>query len=108
MSTRKAAASKVAVAFRARYEQAGDIAARASLQRGLPKGPWFSAASAAIFYDFRTPNAFRVWARRHGLVTAHFGGCARYSRADIDAQMTVKAGPVLIHGDILKETERGA
>lgn len=96
--------SKNALAFRARFAQRDQtVAELVGRQHHIPKGPWFSAESAATFYDFRSVNAFRVWAYRHGIVTAHFGRCARYSRADIDAVMKVKGGNVSEHKRSLRE-----
>jgi hypothetical protein len=49
-------------------------------------GPWFSAATAAAFLDIQgkePAEAFRVWAKRHGVPTARRGSRVLYHRADV-------------------------
>lgn len=48
---------------------------------------WMNAATAAQYLDMacREPaEAFRVWAKRHGVPTARRGSRVLYARADID------------------------
>jgi len=47
-------------------------------------GPWFSSATAALYLDQPTGEAFRRWARRHGVVGVWKGGLLRFSKRDID------------------------
>lgn len=50
------------------------------------QGPWLRADSAARFLDFhgKTPvEAFRMWAKRHGVVTAHIGSRVLYAKTDL-------------------------
>jgi hypothetical protein len=48
---------------------------------------WMSAATAATFLDMTTcrepAEAFRVWAKRHGVPTARRGSRVLYHRTDI-------------------------
>ncbi len=49
-------------------------------------GPWLRADSAARFLDFHGKHpveAFRMWARRHGIQTAHVGTRVLYAKADL-------------------------
>lgn len=49
-------------------------------------GPWLRADSAARFLDFHGKEpveAFRVWARRRGIATAHIGTRVLYAKADL-------------------------
>lgn len=56
-------------------------------QTGDTYGPWLSAQSAAKFLDFsdcREPvEAFRAWAKRHGVCAAHRGSKLIYAKADL-------------------------
>lgn len=49
---------------------------------------WMNAKTAAAYLDCsdcREPaEAFRVWAKRHGVLTARRGSRVLYSRTDID------------------------
>lgn len=49
---------------------------------------WMNATTAAAYLDMtacREPaEAFRVWAKRHGVPTARRGSRVLYARADID------------------------
>lgn len=48
---------------------------------------WMTAQSAAKYLDFsgKDPvDAFRVWAKRHGVPTAHRGSRLLYHRTDLD------------------------
>jgi hypothetical protein len=53
---------------------------------GQYAGPWFSAPTAAKYLDFQGQapvKAFRQWARRHGVATAHRGRCVLFAKADL-------------------------
>lgn len=48
---------------------------------------WMNAATAAKYLDIdakEPAEAFRVWAKRHGVPTARRGSRVLYHRADID------------------------
>lgn len=48
---------------------------------------WMSAATAAKYLDIQAKEpaeAFRVWAKRHGVPTARRGSRVLYHRTDID------------------------
>jgi hypothetical protein len=58
-------------------------------------GPWFSAETAARYMDFgglAPVKAFRQWARRQGLATAHRGRSVLFAKADLLVAIGVARG----------------
>lgn len=51
---------------------------------------WLTVRHATEYLDFPSVNAFRLWARRHGVASARCGKSLRFARRDLDA--AVKAG----------------
>lgn len=48
---------------------------------------WMNAQTAAAYLDIQCKEpgeAFRVWAKRHGVPTARYGSRVRYLKRDID------------------------
>lgn len=76
--------SQRALEFRARRRKVGQCSADAVTGGSQLTGPWFNSASAAIYLDRPSRAAFRVWAKRHGVVAVKRAGLVLYAKADID------------------------
>lgn len=58
-----------------------------SFSRDLPedaRGPWFTKRSAAWYLDFPSPDAFRKFADREGLVASYRGRIQVFTLRDLD------------------------
>jgi hypothetical protein len=64
--------------------------------------PWLSVVELAIYIralkvdGAPSPDAARMWAKRHGVVPGHRGRRVLYARADVEAALT--GGLHLVYG----------
>lgn len=81
--------SKHALEFRSRAPKLHESGPEAVTGGANLVGPWFNSADGAMYLRQPTRGAFRIWARRHGVVPVKKAGLVLYAKADIDRVLGV-------------------
>jgi len=83
-----------ALEFRARFPELAQGQSHAEIKPREDEdafhGPWLSSLDGARYLRRPSRDAFRKWARRHGVVAVSSGGRMLYAKADVDRVLNVR------------------